>query len=156
MMLQVKSKNKIQNSLTLKHSYLYYIKDIEDNSKYNVDAKLYRNVCEDFNKLLTTAIVEEGEFFNVPYRLGTIRIKKRKIDLNNLKPNFSLYNQTGVKTKFLNEHSGGYYCRFYWNKAAVIVKNKFAYSFIPTRFNKRYLSHKIKELGRTQINKYFE
>ena len=106
--------------------------------------------------MLTTSIIEEGEFFNVPYRLGTIRIKKRKIDLNNLKPNFSLYNKTGVKTKFLNEHSGGYYCRFYWNKSSAIIKNKFAYSFIPTRWNKRYLAHQINEQGRLQINKYFE
>lgn len=152
----VKSKNKIQNSLTLKHAYQYYIKDIDKESKYHVEAKTYRSICEDFNKMLMTDIVEEGEFFHIPYRLGVLRIKKRKIDLNNLKPNFSLYNQTGVKTKFLNEHSGGFYCRFYWNKASVIVKNKFAYSFIPTRFNKRYLAHQIKELGRTQINKYFE
>lgn len=151
-----KSKNKIQNSLTLKHAYQYYIKDIDESSKYHVTPRLYRDICEDFNKLIMAQIVEEGEFFNIPYRLGTLRIKKRKIDLNNLKPNFSLYNQTGVKTKFLNEHSGGYYCRFYWNKSSAIVKNKFAYSFIPTRHNKRYLASQIKQLGRVQINKYFE
>lgn len=153
----MKSKNKIQNVLTLKHSYLYYIKDISETSKYYIEGKLYRDICEDFNKMIMTAIIEEGEFFVIPYRLGTVRIKKRKIDLNNLKPNFNLFNETGIKTKYLNEHSGGYYCRFHWSKHInVIIRNKTAYSFIPTRFNKRYLSRTIKENGRKQVNLYFD
>lgn len=151
------TKNKIQNVLTLKHSYIYYIKDILDTSKYYIDYKRYRDICEDFNKMIMTDIIEEGYFFQLPYRLGIIRIKKRQVDLNNLKSNFGLFNEENIKTKYLNEHSGGYYCRFYWNKRVdTIVRNKTAYSFIPTRYNKRYLAKTIKEKGRDQINLYFE
>lgn len=157
MMQHQKSKNKIQNVLTLKHSYQYYIKDISEDSKYNINYNLYRDICEDFNKEIMKSMIEEGEFFTMPYRLGTLRVKKRKVDFHNLKPNFNLWKETGLKTKYLNEHSGGYYCRFHWNKLiATVVRNRTIYSFIPTRFNKRYLAKTIKDNGRSQINKYFE
>lgn len=157
-MSELRGKNIIQNVLTLKHIYQYYIKDISENSKYHVDYKTYRSICEEFNKELSKEI-EEGYFFNMPYRLGTIRIKKRKVDLKNLKPDFGLFNSSEeqFKNKHLNEHSNNYYVRFYWNKRiATIIKNKAAYSFIPTRENKRNLAKLIKENGIIQVNKYFE
>ncbi len=154
----MKGKNKIQDVLTLKHSYQYYIKDISETSKYHVDYKLYRDICEDANKMLINDIVDEGFFFNIPYRLGILRIKKKKINFKNLKPDFGLFNQSEgeLKNKHLNEHSGGYYCMFYWNKQVCVVKNKTAYCFIPTRHNKRYLASQLKEKGKELINSYFE
>lgn len=154
----MKSPNKIQNVLTLKHSYLYYIKDISENSKYNIGYKIYRDICEEFNKQLIKIIIEKGYSFDIPYRLGIIRIKKRKINYNNLKPNFGLYNKSEgkLKNKHLNEHSGGYYCMFYWCKKLAIVKNKTAYCFIPTRYNKRWLSSEIKERQKELVNNYLE
>jgi len=154
----LKGKNKIQNVLTLKHSYQYYIKDISETSKYNIDYKTYRSVCEDANKLLSSMIVDEGFFFNIPYRLGLLRIKKKKINFKNLKPDFGLFNESEgeLKNKHLNEHSGGYYCMYYWNKKACVVKNKTYYCFIPTRYNKRYLASQLKGKGKELINSYFE
>lgn len=154
----MKSPNKIQNVLTLKHSYLYYIKDISSTSKYNIEAKLYRDICEDFNKLLVESLINTGNSFTIPYRLGILRIKKRKINYNNLKPNFGLYNKSEgkLKNKYLNEHSGGYYCMFYWNKSLAVVRNKTAYCFIPTRHNKRSLASEIKVKGKELVNNYFE
>lgn len=152
-----RGKNKIQNVLTLKHSYQYYIKDIDENSKYAVDYKTYRKICEEFNKELSNELLE-GYFFKMPYRLGTIRIKKRKIDFKNLKPDFGLFNNTegGLKNKHLNEHSDNYYCKYHWNKRyATIIKNRALYSFVPTRANKRALAKIIKSEP-LQINKYFE
>ena len=153
-----RSKNKIQNVLTLKHSYIYFTKDLPEDSKYNLSYKQYRAICEDFNKLVSQAIIEEGFFFKMPYRLGTIRIKKHKILFSNLKPNFGLFNESEGKYKnvHLNEHSSGYYVRFYWNKMKeTIIRNKTAYSFIATRANKRETARVIKS-DKYQINKYFE
>lgn len=153
----IRSKNIIQSPLTLTHAYKYYQSTIDLSSKYNIPYSVYRNICQDANKELSRMIIEEGYFFKMPYRLGTIRIEKRKIDLNNLKPDFGLFNKTELKNKHLNEHSGNYYVRFYWNKKiATIVKNKSAYCFIPTRENKRTLAKLIKQNGMEQINKYFE
>lgn len=153
----MKSPNKIQNVLTLKHSYQYYIKDISENSKYHIEYNLYRSICEDTNKLISDELLE-GTFLNLPYRLGLIRIKKHKINYKNLKPDFGLFNSTEgeLKNKHLNEHSGGYYCMFYWNKKSCVVKNKTYYCFIPTRTNKRRLAKNIKEQGKELINSYYE
>lgn len=152
--------NRIQNSLTIKQIYQYYIKDYNDDSKYHIDYKLYRILCEEFNKEISSLIIKDGYFFKVPYRLGTIRIKKRKIDIanNNLKINFGLYNKSNGQytNKHLNEHSGGYYVKFQWVKLDMIMRNKAFYSFIPTRANKRMLASVVKEEGEFQVNKYFE
>lgn len=151
-------RNKIQNVLTIKHSYIFYIKDISENSKYNVDYNIYRDICEDANKLLINSIVDDGYRFSIPYRLGFLRIKKKKINFKNLKPDFGLFNSSNgeIKNKHLNENSGGYYCLFYWNKKACVVKNKTYYCFIPTRHNTRYLASQLKLRGKELINSYFE
>jgi len=157
-MSDLRGKNIIQNVLTLKHIYEYYIKDVSETSKYNIDYKTFRTICEEFNKELSNQVLD-GLFLDMPYRLGTIRIKKRKVDLRNLKPDFGLFNKSEeqYKNKHLNEHSNNYYVRYYWNKrVATIIKNKAAYSFIPTRDNKRNLAKLIKENGINQVNKYFE
>lgn len=153
-------KNKIQNSLTLTHIYQYYIKDIDEHSKYNIDYKVFRNICKDYNKLMMSLIIDQGYFFKLPYKLGLIRIKKNKPKLNKtkLKPDFGLYTSSGgkYKNKHLNEHTGGFYCRFYWSKINALIVNKGPYSFIPTRQNKRYMAKLLKENGLSQVNKYFE
>ncbi len=156
-MSELRGKNKIQNVLTLKHIYQFYIKDIDRDSKYYIDYRTFRTICEEFNKELSTEILE-GLFFKMPYRLGIIRIKKRKIDLRNLKPDFGLFNKSDaeLKNKHLNEHSNNYYVKYHWNKRyATMIKNKSMYSFIPTRANKRTLAKLIKS-DSLQINKYFE
>lgn len=152
-----KSKNKIQNVLTLKQSYEYYIKDLSESSKYHIEYNIYRSICEDANKMLIEELID-GFFFKMPYRLGILRIKKHKINFKNLKFNYPLYKESEgeIKNKFLNEHTGGYYCLFYWNKQECVVRNKTAYCFIPTRTNKRALAKQLKEKGKELINNYFE
>jgi len=154
-----RSKNKIQDVLTLKHIYQYYcVNTIKESDK--VDYRLFRDICQDFNKMIFSLILNEGYFFKMPYRLGTIRIKKRKVNVTskNLKVDFGLLNESGGKyvNKHLNEHSGGYYLKFHWNKVDMVIINKQFYSFIPTRINKRELARIVKENGILQVNKYFE
>lgn len=154
-----RGKNKIQKPLTLKHSYDYYIKDIKLDSKYNIEWKTYKSIVGLFNKLVSKAIIEDGFMFKVPYRIGTIRIKKRQNNLDRLKPDWSTYNVSNqeIKNKYLNDHTDNWYARFYWSKSKdSIIKNKTLYSFIPTRDNKRYLSKLLKTNGMYQMNKYFE
>lgn len=154
-----RGKNKIQKPLTLKHSYDYYIKDVKLDSKYNVEWRTYKEIVGLFNKLVSKAIIEEGFIFKVPYRIGTIRIKKRQNNLTRLKPDWSTYNVSSqeIKNKYLNDHTNNWYVRFYWSKSKdSIIKNKTLYAFLPTRDNKRYLSKLLKTNGMEQMNKYFE
>lgn len=153
-----RGKNYIQKPLTLLQSYQYYIKDIDKDSKYYIDYKTYRSICNIANKKIASQIIDEGAFFKLPYRLGTLRIKKNQINFDNLKPDYGLYHKSNkqFKNSYLNEHTANFYVRFHWTKAKDnLVKNKSAYSFIPTRHNKRYLSSLLKENGMNQMNKYF-
>lgn len=153
-----RGKNKIQSPLKLIDAHKYFIKDLDVNSKYNISWELYKLIIAEFNKRIMEAIIVDGLFFKMPYRLGTIRLRKRKTNLEKLKPNYKVYNQSNreIKSSHLNEHTDGYYVRFYWNKAdGVIVKNKTLYSFIPTRDNSRNLASLLKK-DSNQINKYFE
>lgn len=142
------SKQDLTETLTLTHSYKYYIKDISALSKYNIDVKKYKDICTVFNTMLSDHIINEDAWINLPYRLGQLRIRKHKINLDNLKCDFGLFRKTGIKAKHLNEHSGEYYCRFYWNKTKCIVINKSFYSFIPSWTNKRTLASHLKKLGK--------
>lgn len=153
-----RGKNKIQNPLVLRDSYNYYLEGYKPSSKYHIQWDLYKLIISEFNKRMMDKIIEEGYFFKLPFRLGVIRLRKRKTNLNVLKPDFALYRKTGGKViaSHLNEHTDGYYVRFYWNKnKGVIVKNKTLYSFIVSRQNSRRTAKYIKE-NPEQMEKYFE
>ena len=111
-----------------------------------VDKKLFRTICDEFNKLLIDEILISSEEIRLPYRLGTIRIKKSKMkydDKNKLKIDWAASKKLGKRIYHLNDHTGGYKYRFYWTKG--IVKNITAYSFIPTRTNTRRLASILKD-----------
>lgn len=153
-----RGKNKIQNPLTIKHAYDYYLKDIKLGGKYDIDWPTYKKILGMFNKRMMENIINDGYIFNMPYRLGTLRIIKRENRLDNLKPDYGMYNSSDgeYKVRHLNEHTGNYYARFHWMKKNSIVINKTIYSFIPSRSNKRNLAALLKEKGLEQLNKYFE
>jgi len=114
-----------------------------------VDKKLFRTICDEFNKLLIDEILINSEEMRLPYRLGVVRIKKSKMkydDKNKLKIDWAASKKLGKRIYHLNDHTGGYKYRFYWTKG--IVKNITAYSFIPTRTNTRRLASILKDKNR--------
>lgn len=138
----------LTETLTLTHSYKYFIKDVGALSKYNIDITTYKKILTVFNTMMADGLITQDLWLDLPYRLGQLRIRKRKVNLNNLKCDFGLYQKTGIKARHLNEHSGEYYCRFYWNKRNCIVTNKSYYCFIPSWTNKRTLASHLKKLGK--------
>lgn len=114
-----------------------------------VDKQLFRKICDEFNKLIIDEILINSEDIRLPYRLGTIRVKKSKMkydDKNKLKIDWAASRKLGKRIYHLNDHTGGYKYRFYWTKG--IVKNITAYSFIPTRTNTRTLASILKDKDR--------
>tara|TARA_R100000329_G_C7611435_1_gene216985 strand:+ start:712 stop:1176 length:465 start_codon:yes stop_codon:yes gene_type:complete len=114
-----------------------------------VDKQKFRKICDEFNKLFIDEILVNSEEMRLPYRLGTIRIKKSKMkydDKNKLKIDWAASRKLGKRIYHLNDHTGGYKYRFYWTKG--IVKNITAYSFIPTRTNTRTLAGILKDKNR--------
>jgi len=143
----------MRKSLTLIDSY----KDYKANTKQAVSYGAYRKVCEAFNKAVSNKILEEAYEFVLPYRLGTLRIKKRKLNLsylNGLRVDYKKSKEAGKTVYHLNEHTNGIFYSWWWNKRTSIVKNKTYYKFIPTRVNKRAIKALIDNPNK--IIDYFE
>jgi len=87
--------------------------------------------------------VLEGYFFKMPYNLGILRIKKRKLTLNKkmLRVNFAETRKHGKTIYHLNEHSNGFYYKFSWQQGFISGIKK--YSFVPVRNYKRELARNI-------------
>ena len=127
--------------------YMYY----KNNTipELQVSKKEFRKICDEFNKLIIDEILISSEEIRMPYRLGTVRVKKSKMkydDKNKLKIDWAASRKLGKRIYHLNDHTGGYKYRFYWTKG--IVKNVTAYSFIPTRTNTRTLAGILKDKNR--------
>jgi len=88
----------------------------------------------------------EGHAFKFPYNLGILRVKKRKLTLNNtrmLRVDFAATKREGKTIYHLNQHSNGFYYKFTWKRG--YVKNIMKYSFVPVRKYKRLLAKEIIE-----------
>jgi hypothetical protein len=137
-------------------AYKYYKEEVkklcateEEEEAILVDKQIYRKVCDEFNKLFIDEILISSEEMRLPYRLGTIRVKKSKMkydDKNKLKIDWAASKKLGKRIFHLNDHTGGYKYRFYWTKG--VVKNITAYAFIPTRTNTRRLASILKDKER--------
>jgi hypothetical protein len=130
------------NSCTLKSAYKSY------DDFYDVGYKKYRAVCEDFNKKIIEDILMKAKEFKMPYRLGTLRIKKKKMNYskkNKLKINWLETNKHKKVIYHLNDHTDGFNYRWFWSKINAVIKNKSVYSFQATRTNKRRLAGLLKK-----------
>ena len=79
--------------------------------------------------------------------------KDNKLDTSNLIPDWKatkllwMENPMARENKKLifhmNEHTEGYWFRFKWDKSIANFRNKIAYSFVPTRNNKKKLIERV-------------
>lgn len=125
---------------------LYKFYETKSTKKEVIDLKLFRKVTADFNLKVGEYILNGGEF-KLPSRLGFLKILKIKnrLDNDSLITNWRLTKQAGKIVKFLNDHTNGYFFRFYWNKRISNAIKQTYYRFYPTRKLKRTLAHNIKE-----------
>lgn len=140
--------DRIKGAKTLKDSYNYYKEEIPEGSPFLVDYKTYRSVCEEFNKLICEYILKEAGEYTLPYRMGSIRIKKTKMNYgnrNHMRPDWKRSKELGRKVYHLNDHTDGFRYRWAWNKSNVVTVGKKLYSFYPTRTNKRTLASLLKD-----------
>lgn len=108
-------------------------KEYKTYSKEDIDYKLYKNICLDFNELVFENL-REGKVFNMGFRLSHLEILQ--VDRTFKKPKVNIY-----ETKKLREAgedgvvywTDDFYCRHYWNKYKCVIKNRTFYKFCPTR-----------------------
>lgn len=90
--------------------------------------------------------VLDGAEVRLPYRLGILRIEKKKMknfQKGRLHVDFAHFKKTGKVIYHLNENRDGYYYRIKWYKGH--VSGLQAYKFFPTRPFKRGIAQRLKD-----------
>ena len=105
-----------------------------------VSISLYRTICKEFNSELARLLIEDGITYVLPYRLGELSIRRRKMRFAKLKFDYGHYNKTKELSYHTNQHSSEWYSFCEWNRVKCKIKGKRAYQFILTRDNKRKLA----------------
>jgi len=134
-----RGKSKIKVHHTVRTIYDKYKKEIPEEEQ--VTQKDFLNIMYGFNKAVIHKVLEEAEEVKLPCNMGTVSIKKSKLDVkfNKLKIDWATTNKIGKIVYHLNEHRNGYKYRIYWKKGKVL--NSKYYAFIPTRTFKRSLAY---------------
>lgn len=137
----------IKKLKNIKSCYPFYLDEVK---KDPLSYKEFSMVAMEFFKEFLKFLIEGNEC-RLPSGLGLFKIIKRKRDLTKLQPNWKATKELWLKSEtaklakkivyHLNDHSKGYYYKFYWKKGR--VSNVSVYSFIPVRSAKRGLASSI-------------
>ena len=144
--IKPRGKGIVGQTLGPRDSFREFDNDQAPGSLFHIDYKTYRSVIEEFNKKTVADILYDNGEFKLPYRLGSVRIQKRKMkfDTSRLKVDWKATREAGHRVFHMNDHRDNYGYRWYWKKKNVIVQNKTLYSFIASRANKRELARLLK------------
>ena len=106
--------NKFRNTKTMRDAYKLY------KSEYpgTIDYSTYASIIKTFNKQLMDKILNDAFEFEMPYRLGTLRIKKTKtwFDPKTMKVDWKKTKEIGKRVYHMNEHTNYFNFRFFWKK----------------------------------------
>lgn len=136
-----------KKSYTIMDFYQFYLSNIERDTVYDVDYKVYRQIVEDYFRFIVEEIMEHSKEFRLPCRLGYLSIVKRQpknFDNKSLRIDYHESAIQGIAVYFINEHSNYFKYRFLWSKKESLLTNKTRYQFVATRANKRRLAQIIK------------
>lgn len=137
-------------------AYKYYKKN---NPKSKVQLKDYNNICQLFNKIISDKIVRESFEFRMLGRLGSVRIKAKKVEIKikdgridsnrmpiDWKSTKDMWDKLyGGHTKdclpegrkkvivHTNENVNGYIMSWLWDKNKNRLTNKLVYKFKPVK-----------------------
>lgn len=174
-----RGKRKFIADYKTKDIYRYYREEGGKITNY----KLFVNLISEFNEELIKLIVNDGYEFIMPARLGSIRIRKKKvkiefnpdgtIDKNRLSPDwvkskkFWAEKYKGLSDEEiakipdkriiynLNEHTDGYRFGWYWDKITSNILNQTAYRLEITRDWNNYFAQQLKTNSKLK-NIYYE
>jgi len=161
--------------------YKFYKKRCKEKGTNILDYTIFVRLNKVFYENMMNRIIYEGAEFTIPYRLGGLRVKKKKqilkldeegnVDKRNLTPNWKktkeywarIYEDKTaeeikeIKDKHivyeLNEHTDGYRFSFFWDKITCVIPNQSAYYFTPIRKYKERLNVALKTIKNLQ---YYE
>jgi hypothetical protein len=148
---------------TLSDIYLDYLK-----TGGTVGKSTFKNVVSDFNIHSMNEIIFNARVLNMKCGLSSINIMQLKRNFNNpvvdwyesnkykqelINAGKELYDEeAGKGEKWLVYFTDDKYCRFYWAKKFVKLKNKMVYRFEPTRGLKGNKEKLIQHLKENELN----
>lgn len=158
--MYIRGKGKYKAGVATKEMYKHYKNNVEKNSVYDVTKTVYTKILKEINSKIMNLIITTNYEFVMPYRLGTLSIKKFKTRLkldengNLIKSKLPVdYGKTNLLWKldpeakakkkviyFLNEHTDGYRHVFHWDKRSSNITNKSIYTFKASRENNRNIN----------------
>lgn len=167
-----RGEGKYNADIVIKNLYNEY----KNKSKNPISFRTYSLILNEYNDRIIKHIIYSALEYKMPYRLGYIRIQRRKkapyigddgkiVDYHlgvDWQKSLALWRKKypGLsdeelkeipdkkKLKYLNEHTNGYSARFYWDKNLSNVRNQSNYVFRATRTAKEILAAYIKKIGR--------
>lgn len=144
----IRSKNRIQDLHKLKEGYKeVFLKKVKDGSVPQVPYSIYKKICIEANNIIMDKIIHEGKIFEMPYRLGRMYVRKRKVNTDTtktMKIDFKKTKELGKTVYHLNTHTNGFFMKFHWNKIRGYVKNISRFCYKPTRYHTNGLAAAIK------------
>src|SRR6218665_628285 len=125
---------------------------INKNSQYYVEYSLFNKIIDEFNLAIRDEILYETFDFNIPYRMGILGIRKRKLTpwfnaegklINPLPIDWKATNDLWDAdekarnekklVRHYNKHTNGYVAKWFFSTRKATFKWKSAYAFIPCR-----------------------
>lgn len=148
----------------------------------NIDSKTFILIIKTFFDKIIKNLIYTGSDFYMPYRLGSLRIKKSKLKIRlnkdgtldkrklipnwkatkelwgKIYPNKTLNEIKEIKNKPIvyheNEHTDGYLYKWHWDKITCMTKNAVAYKLDITRTNDRLLAKISKSKNKPDYSLY--
>ncbi len=124
---------------------------------YDITNKMYSDILKDINNAIISLIILENFEFDLPFKLGHLSLKQRKIKFKltesgeldtrylnvDWKATNDLWNSNEESKKnknlifFTNEHTNGNRMSYWWSKKGASTVGIKAYYFLPSRDMKR-------------------
>lgn len=122
-------------SCTIKDFYAEYRKEKKKTIaiKEIIPYQIYRQILRDLFLAISKKIIYENFTFMMPYGLGSLLVKSRKIDPKDAKIDYISSKKYKKPIKFLNTHSFGYSFFVAWDKSYVRFKNYTMYLYKNTK-----------------------
>lgn len=159
-----RSPNRFKVDYVIKDAYKFFVRKSGKVTTYTT----YRAVCTAVNEYIMQKVLMSGNSFNLPFCLGNLVIMKKKltpyimedgklrvehlpVDWKTTKELWASNPETKAAkrlVRYLNEHTAGYKCHFYWDKRSSTVANQTAYRFKESRANNRLLAKVLKDPNR--------
>lgn len=147
-MLSSYKKNNPKYHLTYTFNDFQKMYSKDDTIEDKLDKSTFLNILKDFFQEIKNEIIYNQYNFFIPKSSTALRIKKikNKSDFSFLKLDYKKSRELNKKVYHLNNHSNGFYFRFYWDKRRDVsnrIKYKVLYRFYPVRTVKKELSDHI-------------